>query len=93
MLVLDPKKPIFQRSKPAPQIPEKPKDKFYVDDDEWLHLHKGERVRVKFLDGEELEGTLHKPRKFTFALVPAPDESILIYKLAVKYVTKLPKNA
>ena len=75
---------------PAPVVA--PPKAVLVDDDEWLHLHQGGHVRVKFIDGEELQGTLHKAHKFTFVLAPAPNESILIHKLAVKYVTQLPKK-
>jgi sRNA-binding regulator protein Hfq len=55
-------------------------------DDEWLHEHKGENVVVVFTDGERLEGTVGRIRKFTFVLERKPEGGVLVHKLAVKYV-------
>ena len=96
--MLDPTKPIFQRGiKPATPSQHKPTApvteltpeelalKRAQHDDGWLHDHKDKNVRVKFIDGEVLEGTVGKVRKFSFVLNTA-DGNIMVFKVAVKYV-------
>lgn len=98
--MLDTNKPIFQRGvKPA--IPTQPKPtapaelspeqlelKKLQNEDGWLHDHKDKAVRVKFIDGEILEGTIGKVRKFSFAL-HTTDGSVMVFKVAVKYVAEV----
>jgi sRNA-binding regulator protein Hfq len=98
--VLDPNKPIFQRGiKPA--IPSQPKPaapaelspeqlelKKLQHEDGWLHDHRDKKVRVKFMDGEVLEGTVGKVRKFSFALHTA-DGSVMVFKVAMKFVIEV----
>jgi sRNA-binding regulator protein Hfq len=99
--MLDPKKPIFQRGvKPA--IPSQPKPtapvteltleqlelKKLQHEDGWLHDHKGKAVRVQFIDGEVLDGTIGKVRKFSFALHTATG-TVMVFKVALKYVAEV----
>ena len=99
--MLDPKKPIFQRgvkpatpSQPKPTAasvtltPEEIELKKLQHEDGWLHDHKGKPVRLKFIDGEVLEGSVGKVRKFSFALHTASG-SVMVFKVAVKYVIEV----
>src|SRR5437016_14207294 len=93
-------KPIFQRGvKPA--IPSQPKPtapvtltpeeierKKLQHEDGWLHDHKDKAVRLKFMDGEVLEGKVGKVRKFSFALHTATG-SVMVFKPTVKYVAEV----
>ena len=93
-------KPIFQRGvKPA--IPSQPKPtapvtltpeeierKKLQHEDGWLHDHKDKAVRVQFIDGEALNGTVGKVRKFSFVLHTATG-SVIVFKIAVKYVAEV----
>jgi hypothetical protein len=47
----------------------------------WLVARKGTEIRVMFLDGEEITGTLHEVRQYNFVC-----GDILVMKNAVKYV-------
>jgi len=87
--------PIYQRPKsgrqqtaPVQLSPEALERKKLQHDDEWLHEHKGHNVVVVFTDGERLEGTVNRIRKFTFVLERKPEGSVLVHKLAVKYVVE-----
>ena len=98
--MLDPNKPIFQRGiKPA--IPSQPKSaapaelspehlerKKLQHEDGWLHDHKEKAVRVQFIDGETLDGTVGKVRKFSFSLHTASG-SVMVFKIAVKYIAEV----
>ena len=99
--MFDPKKPIFQRGvKPASPSQSNPnasvatapeeilalKKQEYEDD--WLYNRKGKSVRVKFTDGETLEGTVVKVRKFTFVL-STETGTVLCSKIAVKYIAEV----
>jgi sRNA-binding regulator protein Hfq len=93
--MLQPNQPIYQRPKsgptqPAPVevSPESVERKKLQHDDEWLHEHKGQNVVVVFTDGEHLEGLVSRIRKFTFVLEREPEGSVLVHKLAVKYVVE-----
>ena len=99
--MVDPKKPIFQRGvKPA--TPSQPKHtaipvtltpeqlelKKLQHEDGWLHDHRDKPVLVQFLDGEALNGTVGKVRKFSFALHTATG-SVMVFKVSVKYVAEV----
>ncbi|HWY55865.1 MAG TPA: hypothetical protein VNZ03_15465 [Terriglobales bacterium] len=98
--MLDPKKPIFQRgikpaissqlrpAAPAELPPEQLELKKLQHEDDWLYNHKGKSVRVKFTDGELLEGTVVKVRKFTFVL-NTETGNVLCSKLSMKYVAEV----
>lgn len=93
--MLQPNQPIYQRPKsgptqpaPAEVSPEALERKKLQHDDEWLHERKGQNVVVVFTDGERLEGTVNRIRKFTFVLERKPEGSVLVHKLAVKYVVE-----
>lgn len=93
--MLQPNQPIYQRPKsgrqkpnPVSISPEVLERKKLQHDDEWLHDHKGRNVRVVFTDGEDLEGAVSLVRKFSFVL-ERTEGSVLIHKLAVKYVVEL----
>lgn len=98
--MLDPKKPIFQRgikpaissqpkpAAPAELSPEQLELKKLQHEDGWLHAHKDKAVRVRFLDGEVLDGTVGKVRKFSFALHTATG-SVMVFKVALKYVIEV----
>ena len=99
--MLDPKKPIFQRgvkpatpSQPKPTTapvtvtPEEIELKKLQHEDGWLHDHKGKAVRLKFIDGEVLEGTVGKVRKFSFALHTATG-SVMVFKPTIKYAAEV----
>jgi sRNA-binding regulator protein Hfq len=92
--MLDQKRPIFQGiTKPA-AIPAQtktaaltqPKVTPEAAEDVWLHEYKKKgRLRVKFVDGEVLEGVVSKVRKYSFAL-RTDAGSFLVYKLQLKYI-------
>jgi len=99
--MLDTNKPIFQRgvkpaipSQPKPTAPvtELPSEQLELKklqhEDGWLHDHKDKAVRLKFIDGEVLEGTVGKVRKFSFALHTATG-SVMVFKVAVKYIAEV----
>ena len=44
---------------------------------------------VAFLDGERLTGTINRVRKFTFVLDTDSNGSVMVYKIAVKYVSEV----
>jgi sRNA-binding regulator protein Hfq len=101
VIMLDPKKPIFQRDAAKPAIPSQPKHTTPVSltpeeielkklqhEDGWLHDHKDKAVRLKFMDGEVLEGKVGKVRKFSFALHTATG-SIMCFKVAVKFIAEV----
>ena len=99
MQTLDQKKPIFQgiATKPA-AIPAQPKTAAPAQpktltpeaaEDVWLHLHKKNgRLRVKFVDGEVLEGVVSKVRRYSFAL-RTDAGSFLVFKAQLKYIHAL----
>jgi sRNA-binding regulator protein Hfq len=94
--MLQSNQPIYQRAKSSQRQPTPPTispkaldRKKLQHDDEWLHEHIGRNVSVVFTDGEHLEGTVSGIRKFTFVLERKPEGSVLVHKLAVKYVAEL----
>jgi sRNA-binding regulator protein Hfq len=92
VIMLEPNKPIFQRTKPKginadfrATTPAPTKTIPAPHDDEWLRTHRGANIVVVFMDGERLEGTLRQVYKFNFVLEQT-DGVVLVHKLAVKYV-------
>jgi sRNA-binding regulator protein Hfq len=98
--MLDTNKPIFQRGvkpaipsqlksiDPVTLTPEQLELKRLQHEDGWLHDHKDKTVRVRFLDGEVLDGTVGKVRKFSFAL-HTETGSVMVFKVALKYVAEV----
>ena len=98
--MLDTNKPIFQRGvkhaipsqlKSIDTVTLTPKQlelKKLQHEDGWLHDHKDKAVRLKFIDGEVLEGTVGKVRKFSFAL-HTETGSVMVFKVAVKYIAEV----
>jgi sRNA-binding regulator protein Hfq len=96
---MDRNKPIYSRPvvgnissnvqppKPAVKFtPEEIERKQSQHDDQWLHDRRGKSVTVKFLDGEQLSGTILNIRKFHFSLATDFGLNMMIYKVGVKYV-------
>jgi hypothetical protein len=96
--MLEPNQPIYPRNKtvvgnvrttvqPKPQISQEHLErKMLQHDDDWLHERKGRIVTVKFMDGEELTGIVTNIRKFHFSISMENGESVLAYKVGIKYV-------
>jgi sRNA-binding regulator protein Hfq len=94
--MLQSNQPIYPRVKSA-QPPQKPTPsvKLSLDDSErkqlrhnedFLFERRGQPVSVKFLDGEEIKGTVNRIRKFTFVIDTVEHGSVMVYKIGVKYV-------
>jgi sRNA-binding regulator protein Hfq len=100
--MLEANKPIYQRAKPAQrasqptQTPATVKiSKEEIDrkqlqhNEDWLFERRSQPVRVTFLDGEKMVGTVNRIRKFTFVIDTEEHGSVLVYKLGVKYVCEV----
>jgi sRNA-binding regulator protein Hfq len=83
-------KPIYSRpsGKPISIPPETIERKLLLHNEDWMFERKGKQVVVVFSDGEQLEGTIGRIRKFTFGLETSLGSAI-VYKVAVKYVREV----